>query len=431
MLPNKVTSVSFESFRDLAQGKKVVLLYPWANFRNVFLSYFLNDIGEGLLYHRIPNKPDSLRDWLGGLLDEIQLGLGDFGRQLEDALDGASASEMGVALAADFGQINIERAVLFLDELDRVPQDAEFRSFMTALVDNLPANVQLAVNSRLLTYEPWINWVNSDQAVVLGTAHRSNNLMFTKEATPKPQLEVYAFGRGHAISNGREIRSWDGALPRNLFFYFVDNPVVTRDQIFDIFWPKLSIKDATNVFHVTKRKITERISMHVDDEHNYELTNYSSGFYVPSDKVVRHYDVADFEHAMEGALMSNNLHEQEVLFRHAVDIYKAPFLHTIKLAWVDARRKQLQTMYAEALIGLANLQAGRGEWERALGSYARVLRESPQREDIHRKVIEMYINLGRVEDARQQYSLLERMLKRKLGVAPSDETRALLQSLDQ
>ena len=431
MLPNQVTSVSFESFRDLAQGKKVVLLYPWANFRNVFLSYFLNDIGEGLLYHRIPNKPDSLQDWLSGLLNEIQLVLGDFGKQLKDALDGASASEMGLALAADFGQIDIERAVLFLDELDRVPQDAEFRSFMTALVDNLPANIQLAVNSRLLTYEPWINWVNRDQAVVLGTAHRSNNLMFTKEATPKPQLEVYAFGRGHAISNGREIRSWDGALPRNLFFYFVDNPVVTRDQIFDIFWSKLSIKDATNVFHVTKRKITERISMHVDDENNYELTNYSSGFYVPSDKVVRHYDVADFEHAMEGALMSDNLHEQEVLFRHAVDIYKAPFLHTIKLAWVDARRKQLQTMYAEALIGLANLQAGRGEWERALGSYARVLRESPQREDIHRKVIEMYINLGRVEDARLQYNLLERMLKRKLGVAPSDETRELLRSLDK
>ena len=431
MLPNQVTSVSFESFRDLAQGKKVVLLYPWANFRNVFLSYFLNDIGEGLLYHRIPNKPDSLQDWLSGLLDEIQLVLGDFGKQLKDAFDGASASEMGVALAADFGQIDVERAVLFLDELDRVPQDAEFRSFMTALVDNLPANIQLAVNSRLLTYEPWINWVNRDQAVVLGTAHRSNNLMFTKEATPKPQLEVYAFGRGHAISNGREIRSWDGALPRNLFFYFVDNPVVTRDQIFDIFWSKLSIKDATNVFHVTKRKITERISMHVDDENNYELTNYSSGFYVPSGKVVRHYDVADFEHAMEGALMSDNLHEQEVLFRHAVDIYKAPFLHTIKLAWVDARRKQLQTMYAEALIGLANLQAGRGEWERALGSYARVLRETPQREDIHRKAIEMYINLGRVEDARLQYNLLERMLKRKLGVAPSDETRELLRSLDK
>ncbi len=431
MLANEVANVSFESFRDLARGKRVILLYPWANFRNVFLSYFLNDIGEGLLYHRIPDEADSLQVWVKGLLEELQLVLDGFGGGLSDALAVGGAEEMGAAFAADFEHIDLERAVLFLDELDRVPQDAEFRAFMTALVDNLPANTQLALNSRLLTYEPWINWVNRDQAVVLGTAHRSNNLMFTKEATPKPQLEVYAFGRGHAISNGREIRSWDGALPRNLFFYFVDNPLVTRDQIFEIFWPKLSIKDATNVFHVTKRKITERISMQIDDEENYELTTYSAGFYVPSDKIVRHYDVADFEQAMEGALRSDNSHEKEVLFRHAVDIYKAPFLHTVKLPWVEARRKQLQTMYAEALIGLANLQAGRGEWERALGSYVRVLREAPQREDIHRKVIQMYINMGRNDDARQQYTLLERMLKRRLGVAPSEETQALLTALGQ
>ena len=41
--------------------------------------------------------------------------------------------------------------------------------------------------------------------------------------------------------------------------------------------------------------------MNVDDEDNYELTTYSAGFYLPSDKVVRHYDVFDFEEAIEGA----------------------------------------------------------------------------------------------------------------------------------
>lgn len=413
------------------KARKWCCFNPWANFRNVFLSYFLNDVGGGLLYHRIPGEADNLQVWVRGLLEELQLELAGFGGQLSAALGGGSAEEMGAALAADFGQIELQRAVLFLDELDRAPQDADFRAFMTALVDNLPANIQLALNSRLLTYEPWINWVNSDQAVVLGTAHRSNNLMFTKEAALKPQLEVLAFGIGHAYANGREIQSWDGALPRNLFFYFMDNPLATRDQIFEIFWPKLSKKDATNVFHVTKRKITERISMQVDDEENYELTTYSAGFYVPSDKIARHYDVADFEQAIAGALRSDNPREQEVLFRHALDIYKAPFLHTVKLAWVAARRKQLQAMVDKALIGLANLHAGRGEWERALGSYVKVLREEPQREDIHRKVIQMYVNMGRADDARQQYTLLERTLKRGLGIAPSDETQALIRALER
>ena len=86
-------------------------------------------------------------------------------------------------------------------------------------------------------------------------------------------------------------------------------------------------------------------------------------------------------------------------------------------------------MYAEALIGMARLKTERGAWEEALGYYARALKEVPQREDIHRGAMQMYINLGRNADARQQYKLLERMLRRKLGVKPSAETQSLIEKL--
>jgi len=429
MLARNVTNVSFDSFRELSKDKKVILLYPWANFRNIFLSYFLDEVNEGLIYHRIPENMENLPTWVDGLLKEIQHVIPDFGKKLAKALDGGSSSAMGEALAKDLAKVKSDRVVLFIDELDRVPQDDALNEFITALINNLPDNAQLAVNSRLLTYEPWINWVNSDQAVVLGTAHRRNNLMFTKEESPKPQLEVYAFGRGHVITNGREIRNWDGALPRNLFFYFIDNPLVTRNQIFEVFWPRLSIKDATNVYHVTKRKITERISMNVEDEDNYELTVYSAGFYMPSTKVVRHYDVFDFEEAIEQALISEDAHEQEVLFSHAIDIYKGPFLQTVTLPWVEERRAQLQEMYAEALIGMARLQVAQQAWEVALGFYARALKEVPQREDIHRDAMQMYINLGRPDDAKVQYKALEDHLKKTVGVPPSNESKDLLNSI--
>ena len=430
MLSHVVTSVSFDSFRASSEGKKVILLYPWTNHRNIFLSYFLNDLSEGLLYYRLPEHISGLAHWVRGLVDEVRFIDAGFGQSLENTLADGTASEIGEALAADLDALELERVVLYLDELDRIPQDEEFRQFMNAAIANLPDRAQLVINSRLLTYDPWISWVNRDEVVVLGTEHRSSNLLFAKESNLKPQLEVYAFGRGHAVSNGREISSWDGALPRNLFFYFIDNPLVTRDQIFEIFWPKLSVRDATNVFHVTKRKITERISVYVDDGNNYELTTYSTGFYVPSDKVVRHYDVADFEGAMEGALLSNDARERELLYLRAIEIYKAPFLHPVRLPWVEARRNQLKSMYAEALIGMARLKTEQGAWEEALGYYAQALKEVPQREDIHRGAMQMYINLGRNADARQQYTLLERLLKRKLGVKPSGETQALLEQLN-
>ena len=430
MLSHRVTNVSFESFRASSDGKKVILLYPWTNHRNIFLSYFLDDLDEGLLYYRLPGHADGLRHWLRGLLDEIRVVAPGFGQSLEHALDNAAAAEIGAALATDLDALELERVVLYLDELDRVAQDEEFSRFMNAAIAHLPAKAQLAVNSRMLTYDPWISWVNRDELVVLGAEHRSSNLLFSKESSLKPQLEIYAFGRGHAVSNGREISSWDGALPRNLFFYFIDNPSVTRDQIFEIFWPKLSARNAANVFHVTKRTITERISNHVGDGKSYELTNYSTGFYVPSGKIVRHYDVADFEGAMEGAMLSNDDHERELLYLRAIEIYRAPFLHPVKLPWVAERRNQLKSMYAEALIGMARLKTGQGAWEEALGYYARALKEAPQREDIHRGAMRMYINLGRNGDAWQQYLLLERLLKKELGVKPSAETQALLNLLN-
>ncbi|MCE2471240.1 MAG: hypothetical protein J4G18_04950 [Anaerolineae bacterium] len=430
MISHDVTNVSFESFLSITQGKKLVLLYPWTNYRNVFLSYFLTGLSDGLLYYRVPDSGGTTATWVRGLMESINQTSEGFGAQLAEALDEGAPAEIGGALAADLATLDRDRVILYLDELDRVPHEDAFQQFIAGLIENLADGAQLAVNSRLLTYDPWIEWVNRDEAVVLGTSNQRNHLIFNKARELKPQLEVYAFGRGHAVSNGREIQSWDGALPRNLFFYFIDNPLVTRDQIFEIFWPKLSIRDATNVFHVTKRKITERISMMVSGGGSYELTTYSTGFYVPGDKIVRHYDVADFEQAIESALLSTDPAVRQTLYREAIDMYKAPFLFPLNLPWVEARRKQLQAMYSEALNGMARLKAEEQAWEESLGFYVRALKESPQREDFHRGAMQMYINLGRNADAWQHYSLLEKQLKRSLGVKPSRETQELLSGLE-
>ncbi len=425
LLYQDVTNVSLESFREMAAGKKVILLYPWTNYRNLFLSYFMNDIEEGLLYYRIPENTNSHTVWLQALCDELDSVLEGFGHNLSNLLPDGRPDELGRALAADLGAIQLPSVICFLDELDRVPHDDDFELFIRTLVDALPDHVQLTVNSRLLTYQPWIDMVDNGFATVMGTAFRRDNLLFTAEDSPKPQLEVYAFGRGHVLVNGREIVNWDGALPRNLFFYFVDNKMVTRNEIFDVFWPKLSVKEATNVFHVTKRKITERISSNVEDADNYELTQYTAGFYQPSKKVVRHYDVEDFEEAINQAAMVDNPREREHLYRRAIEIYKAPFLQTIDMPWVEQRREKLRHMYSEALIGVGRLHRDQERYEEALGFFIRALREMPQREDIYREVMIMYSKLGRRDDAIEHYHMLERHLDDTVGVPPSKETRRL------
>ena len=425
MLLHDVNRVSFNSLRQRSSGKKIVLIYPWAHFRNLFLQYFLAGAREGLLYYRVSDNQAALNDWLTGLLEEFRSVLGDFGRHLQQALSDGKPARIGEALAADLKSTSSEPLILFIDELDRVAMDADFNQFIRALVGALPENVQIAFGSRLLAYQPWYDMVARGEAIVLGTDQHKDDMMFTVEAQPKPQLEVYAFGRGHALANGMPITNWDGALPRNLFFFFMDHPLVTRDEIFETFWPDLSVKEATNVFHVTKRKITERISMKIAEDGNYELTQYNSGFYMPSDKVVRHYDVGDFQEAVDKALSANSEKEEIALLSRAIDIYKAPFLQTIEMKWGVKRRDTLRQLYAQALIGMARIYNRHGEDQRAIGFFTRALKETPEREDIHRQVMNLSLKMDMPDDALMQYRKLEQVLRDTLRIAPSRETREL------
>jgi two-component SAPR family response regulator len=307
--------------------------------------------------------------------------------------------------------------------------DDHFNEFIRALVSALPDNVQIAFSSRLLTYQPWYDMVARNEAIVLGTDQRKNDMMFTVEAQPKPQLEVYGFGRGHALANGMPITNWDGALPRNLFFFFMDHPLVTRDEIFETFWPDLSVKDATNVFHVTKRKITERISLKITSDGNYELTQYNSGFYMPSEKIIRHYDVSDFQEAVDKALVAGSEKEEIALLSRSIDIYRTPFLQTIDMEWVRQRRDNLRQLYAQALINLGRIYQRHNENQQAIGFFTRALKETPEREDIHRQLMSLYQKLGLHDDAISQYLKLEMILQERLKIAPSRETRELYERI--
>lgn len=248
MLVREITTISLESFRERSRGKKLVLLYPWTNYRNVFLTYYLRSQGRDILYFRASSEQTTLMSWLQGVYDEFSPLPGGFGKQLQKALVNGETKQMAKALAADLGKHHKETVVFYIDEFDRIPFDETMATFMRELLANLADHVQIALSSRLLTHQPWYDFVLRGDAVVMGTERRRDDLMFRVEDRVKPQLEVYSFGRGYVLVNGEPITNWDGALPRNLFFYFIDNPLLTRDQIFETFWPDLPIKEATNVF---------------------------------------------------------------------------------------------------------------------------------------------------------------------------------------
>ncbi len=99
MVHEIVTHISLDSFRERSDGKKVILLYPWTTYRNLFLTHFVTNNPSGLLYYRI--SQDSLRAWLTAMVDEFEQTLGGFGQQLRGVLKSGKPAELGEALAAD------------------------------------------------------------------------------------------------------------------------------------------------------------------------------------------------------------------------------------------------------------------------------------------------------------------------------------------
>lgn len=425
MISRIALNVTIESFQTCIAGKKVVLLYPWTTYRNLFLAHFTETAQSQLLYFRVPDTQSDLGSWLTLLAEWLELMQSGLSTRLKQALVGDSPARMGEALAAD---LKGSPKILFIDELDRVPLDDDFNRFIESAIRVLPDDVQIVLSSRHLTRQPWYDMLVRGEGCVLGTEYLKDDGMFTIEDTERPHLEVYAFGQGHVFVDGREITQWEGALPRNLFFYLVDHPLITRDEIFEIFWPNLSVKEATNVFHVTKRKITGLISAAVGAG-TYELTQYKSGFYTPSNKVARHYDAADFEDVITRATTAVTDQEEQDLLLRAIALYREAYLQTIDMPWAVERREKLRQQYVQACNQVARSLRRTNDWQRALGFYSRAIKVAPEREDIHREMMKIYIQNAMYADAIKQYESLATTLKDMLGVTPAPELRELYGSI--
>ncbi len=308
--------------------------------------------------------------------------------------------------------------LLILDECDRsgVNQLELFLEKLLLLIDKV--QVWLLTRSvpeyiyRNPTLRAQSRFVPADSSLML--------VDYAQQGAGKALLEVQSLGSGRVMLNGRLVDNWDGTLPRALFFYLVDRGMTTRSQIFDTFWPNLSTREATNVFHVTKRKISEVLGI--------DLTVYWSGFYHISSDIELSYDTVLFsEMITDSAVMS--MEEAIPLFSSAIALYNGPFLTSMEMPWVQKRRDELKMSYGEVLTSLGKALEQQGEKEKALGLYVRASSTNRQREDIARNIMSLYAEMGMLADAEATYERLADELDQTIGVSPSKETQELISKI--
>jgi DNA-binding SARP family transcriptional activator len=413
---NKLTGLTTEEMELIIANMRVVIMSPRSRYRNVFMADFTAK-DDSHMYRLLP-EDTSLAMFLTNLSLQLADEVTRLGTKTKKALGETNSTPTDVAKALASDLTGTFMRFLILDEFDRLEVSPDTVEFFDQFVGNLPPGLQLVINGRTIAYNPWNHLVRSGAAVVLGEDAALAGPIFTVDGDEKPHLEVYAFGSGEAHVNGIPVTTWDGPLPRNLFYYFVDHPMVTRDEIFETFWPDLSTKDATNVFHVTKRKISERLG--------FELTSYSGGFYRPSHEVNLHYDVQYFEEAYKRAGESATIAD----WMHAVHLYRTEFLHDLDMPWINERRDVLRDMYAEALVNIARIYQGEKDLDQAAHYFLRALGQNPLREDLYRNLMGIYRQQGEHRAAIALYKTLEDVLYRALKIKPSGTTTQLFNTIE-
>lgn len=401
-----IIKMTQDNFRELSPEKSILVLHPQFQRHNLLIDALLDVSKLDALYINLPQQSATVHDLWGALQSELNSLYQITLPPLVHPQNAASQLCEAVKLALPL--------IVILTNYDGA--NAEVHRFVVEASQMLVGRLRFLISGR--------RWPNDliaavdlpDNISVLPVAPQYLLLDYLNHDPQRKLLEVRSLGFGQVLINGRHIEQWDGVLPRSLFFYFVDRGMTTRDEVFDTFWPELSTREATNVFHVTKRKISEILGL--------DLTVYSSGFYRISPDIDLHYDVVQFVEAVQEAAVVDSVAARRYLER-ALLIYHRDFLGDFDQSWAIRRREELKMVQVDALSALARLHEQGGRIEEAVGLYSRAFGIFPQREDLARTLMQYYLRKEHPERSMKVYTRLKQELSKALGVEPSIETRAL------
>ncbi|HEX3054485.1 MAG TPA: bacterial transcriptional activator domain-containing protein [Aggregatilineaceae bacterium] len=400
-------SYASEQLRSLPAHVTLLILHPDFHGQHRLFAPVLADLDTTTIFLTVPSPNYPFEAFLADLRDALQAQLNVEPPKLPKSAEDAASTI--ARFLKPYG-----RVTLIIDAYDSTQRD-EAAPFIAALARQIPDGSRIMLSARELPMD-LLEHEELQGRIALLPTNADKMMLDYAQSGRKTVLEVRALGPGRVLINGRLVEHWDGVLPRTLFFYFVDRGMTTRDEIFQTFWPNLSTREATNVFHVTKRKISEILGT--------DLTVYWSGFYRISPELDLHYDVVKFAESVQNAAVAPD-EEAIAMLQTAIELYHGPFLSTMDQTWVLDRRGELAMTYAEALTGLARIYKTHDVKVNALGYYLRAAATSPQREDLARSIMELYRELERPRAALETYDRLERELKTTLNVSPSPQTMEL------
>lgn len=319
-----------------------------------------------------------------------------------------------------FAALQREKRGAVVPPAERAQYDDTLRMLRTTLGDTRFAEIQAAASAATL-----------DQIAAEALEQTIAPPMPAKKI--ELELRVYMLGSPSVCVGERTLVSsdWKYAKARELFFYLLANPPVTKAQIGLDLWPEASPEQLRNIFHRAMYYCRQAIA-------HPEWIQFVDGEYLFDRRANFWCDWHEFESLLDQAhvlgqtgIPSPATRAKTIdVLRHATELWRGDFLANLDAGeWVIFKREALRQQFLQALLDLGALYLADAQYANAVAAFQRALAFDNYLEVAHRELMRCFARQGEVAQALRHFDELRHLMRAEFNAEPSAETMLLYDRL--
>jgi DNA-binding SARP family transcriptional activator len=264
----------------------------------------------------------------------------------------------------------------------------------------------------------------------------------SRRATRMPHLcgsseilgRTYCFGRLKVFLNGRPVNHWRCRREKEVFAYLTVNHTrrIHREILMNLFWPDSTPDSARNSLNVAMHGIRSRLR-ELDAAHDHILYDEQCYFVNPEIKIW--LDIEEFLHCWRLAQRAELDHQIPIALTNyelAAALYQGDFMEDEPYgSWTTQQRENLKEIYLVILDRLGEYYVRDGHLDTAIELCRKILEKDVCREDVYRRLMRCYCQLGQRDQALRTYQKCREALKNELEAEPTRATIQLYEEVKQ
>ena len=247
-----------------------------------------------------------------------------------------------------------------------------------------------------------------------------------------PRLRVQTLG-GLRVFRGNlpmDESEWDRTQPKQLLKAILSYPSerVPKEVLLDYLWPEEELDAADANFRTTLRRLRKSLEPTTDKDFGSSYIHFYDDFVI-LDQELCQVDADLFlglfrkgDERERGGDVTAALS----LFNEALELYQGDFLpEEVYAPWAGTKRNAIREKYIELLSRMGNLYENQGALKKAILCHRRAIQADPILEDSYQKLMTLYYNKGKLNEALRVYEDCKRTLENELKTKPDPVTHAL------